>query len=222
MGAAGIAVVLVAVAAALTLTPALLALLGGRLRVRAAAVARRRPLRPPGPPGAAPAAARGARDGRGARRVGRAVPRRALHRRRRRAASRAASRPARSPTPCSTRFAGRETDPVRVVTRLPPDSPELQAWTERVEQLPQVRLASGRRPALDGRRHRRRGRPDRHPAGRRGDGAGAGAARRPAVGDALVTGSAAFLLDFNTSPGRAAAVGAACSWRRRRSCCCSS
>jgi hypothetical protein len=35
MGAAGIAVVLVAVAAALTLTPALLALLGGRLRVRA-------------------------------------------------------------------------------------------------------------------------------------------------------------------------------------------
>ena len=37
------------------------------------------------------------------------------------------------------RFAGREADPVRVVTRLPAASPELQAWTGRVEQLSQVR-----------------------------------------------------------------------------------
>ena len=197
MGAAGVAVVLVAVAAALTLTPALLALLGGRLRVREVTV----------------------RDDGGFARLARRVQRRPLL-----VALATAAVLAASAAPflgvrfieggaeliprsfetrqvadaLSTRFEGREADPVSVVTRLPADSPELQTWSERVERLPQVRSVRAPTALSDGVTS-----VEVVPTGTRQGDAALDLVRalrddRPSS-DALVTGSAAFLLDFNTS-----------------------
>jgi len=197
MGLAGIAVVLVAVAAALTLTPALLALLGGRLRVRAVS----------------------ARDDGAFARLARRVQRRPLV-----VALATAAVLAASAAPflgvrfidggaeliprsfetrqvadaLSSRFEGREADPVRVVTRLAPDSPQLQAWTERVEQLPQVRSVRPPTALSEGVTS-----VEVVPTGTRQGDAAMQLVRalrddRPST-DALVTGSAAFLLDFNSS-----------------------
>ena len=197
MGLAGIAVVLVAVAAALTLTPALLALLGGRLRVREVAVrddgrffrlarrVQRRPLLVALATAAVLAASAapflGVRfiDG-GAELIPRSFETRQVA------------------DALSTRFVGREADPVRIVTRLAPDSPALQAWTERVEQLPQVRSVRPPTALSDGVTS-----VEVVPTGTRQGDAAMELVRalrddRPSS-DALVTGSAAFLLDFNTS-----------------------
>jgi RND superfamily putative drug exporter len=139
MGAAGIAVVLVAVAAPLTLTPALLALLGPRLRVRAVSV------RDDG------GFARLARRGSGGplllalataavlRRVGRAVPGRPLHRRRRRAHPPLLRDPAGRADLLVTRFEGSEADPVPRRDAPARRPARARGVAERVEQLPQVR-----------------------------------------------------------------------------------
>ena len=197
MGAAGVSVVLVAAAAALTLTPALLALLGGRLRVP--------PVR--------------VRDEGGFARLARRVQRRPLL-----VALTTSAVLAASAAPflgvrfieggaeliprsfetrqvadaLTTRFAGQEVEPVQVVTRLPADDPGLRAWTERVEQLPGVRSVAA--PVALGDDLTR---VDLVPEGtRQGEPAlelvRAVRADRPSP-DALVTGSAAFLLDFNAS-----------------------
>lgn len=138
MGAAGVSVVLVAVAAALTLTPALLAVVGRRLAVpppvvqddgRFTRLARRVQRRP-----AVVAVYTavllaflampflGARfiDG-GAELIPRSFETRQVA------------------DALAERFAGEQADPVKVVTSLPADGPALAAWTERVDRLPGVR-----------------------------------------------------------------------------------
>ena len=196
MGAAGISVVLVAVAAALTLTPALLAVLGGRLKVPAARV----------------------QDDGAFARLARRVQRRPLLV----AASTAAllvafalpflgvrfvdGGPELIPRSFETRqvadtlsarFAGQEAEPVEVITVLPVDDPALQAWVERVEQRPEVlsvtpEAGDGGLTVVDV-----------VPSGADQDDAALDLVRalredRPSK-DALVTGSAAFLVDLNAS-----------------------
>jgi len=196
IGAGGVAVVIVALAAALTLTPALLATVGGRLSVPAAVVqddgrfarlarrVQRRPLLVAVTTSLLLAAMAlpflGARfvDG-GAELLPRSFETRQVA------------------DALAERFPGRESQPVRVVTSLPVDSPELVSWADRVEQLPGAR--SVRPVALDGGVTA----VDVVPAGEsQGEAAldlvTALRADRPSP-DALVTGSAAFLADFNSS-----------------------
>ena len=193
IGAAGVAVVLVAVASALTLTPALLALVGRRLSVPTPSVED---------------------DGRFAR-LARRVQRRPLL-----IATAVAVLLAALAAPflgvrfveggpeliprsfetrqvadaVSTRFAGQESEPVRVVTDLRPDSRELRAWAADVAELPGVRTVRDPRPLADGVTT-----VEVVPGGvSQGDGAQdlvrVLRADRPSP-DTLVTGSAAFLLD---------------------------
>jgi len=197
MGAAGIAVVLVAVAAALTLTPALLALLGDRLRVRAVAAqddgrfarlarrVQRRPLLVALTTAAVLVASAapflGVRFVEGGAEV---IPRSFETR--------------QVADALGSRFEGREVEPVRVVTRLAAGSPELQAWTERVEQLPTVRSVRPPTALADGVTT-----VEVVPTGTRQGDAALDLVRalrddRPSD-DTLVTGSAAFLVDFNSS-----------------------
>ena len=197
MGAAGVAVVLVSVAAALTLTPALLAVLGSRLPVPAAVVhddgrfarlarrVQRRPLLVASTTGVLLAALAlpflGVRflDG-GAELIPRSFETRQVA------------------DALRDRFAGQEAQPVRVVTALPADSEALRSWSARVARLPEVRSVRPG-PALDGTVTV----VDLVPTGA-GQGEAAQAlvaavrAERPSP-DALVTGSAAFLVDFNDS-----------------------
>jgi RND superfamily putative drug exporter len=96
----------------------------------------------------------------------------------------------------STRFAGQEAEPVRVVTDLAPDSPELAQWAAAVERLPGAREVRPPRALADGVVTL-----EVVPAGgSQGDGAQdlvrALRADRPSA-ETLVTGSAAYLLDSN-------------------------
>jgi len=193
IGAAGVAVVLVAVASALTLTPALLALLGRRLSVpqpvveddgRFARLARRvqrRPLLVAAAVAALLAALAvpflGVRFVEGGPQL---IPKSFETR--------------QVADAVSTRFAGQEAEPVRVVTDLAPDSPELTAWTADVAELAGVREVRDPQPLADGVTS-----VEVVPGGvSQGDGAQdlvrALRADRPSP-DTLVTGSAAYLLD---------------------------
>jgi RND superfamily putative drug exporter len=193
IGAAGVAVVLVAVASALTLTPALLALVGRRLSVPAATVED---------------------DGRFAR-LARRVQRRPLV-----VALGVAVLLAAFAVPflgvrfveggpeliprsfetrqvadaVSTRFAGQEAEPVSVVTDLAPADPALASWSARAAALPGVREVRDPRPLAGGVTT-----VEVVPGGDSQDGSAQDLVRalradRPSP-DTLVTGSAAYLLD---------------------------
>jgi RND superfamily putative drug exporter len=195
IGAAGVAVVLVAVASALTLTPALLALIGRRLAVpaptveddgRFAQLARRVQRRPLLVAVAVSvllasfaAPFLGVRFVEGGPEL---IPRSFETR--------------QVADAVSTRFAGQEAEPVQVVTDLAPDSPALAGWVADAAGLPGVREVRAPEQLAEGLTT-----VEVVPGGlSQGDGAQdlveALRADRPSPGT-LVTGSAAYLLDSN-------------------------
>ena len=195
IGAAGVAVVLVAVASALTLTPALLALLGRRLSVpaptveddgRFARLARRVQRRPLVVAlGVSLLLAAFAAPFLGVRFVegGPELIPRSFETR-------------QVADAVSSRFTGQEVEPVRVVSDLAPDAPELTAWVAEVAAQPGVREVRPPRQLSAGVTT-----VEVLPSGgSQGDGAQdlvrALRADRPSPGT-LVTGSAAYLLDSN-------------------------